>query len=127
MLLIVKILYLQSVKGGFQSSLIYSLVLLPYPISLTPIPFVSVVYLVSLLPLFFPFSKPLILYIQKETDILVRRWFIMSLSLEYHSHTFSRTQVGHSPPFSNAHPLGSLHTSLFTRTRCGGANTCFVV
>jgi len=73
MLLIVKILFLQSVKGGFQSSLIYSLVLLPYPISLTPIPFVSVVYLVSLLPLFFPFSKPLILYIQKETDILVGR------------------------------------------------------
>ena len=73
MLLVVKILFLQSVKGGFQSSLIYSLVLLPYSISLTLIPFVSVVYLVSLLPLFFPFSKPLILYIQKETDILVGR------------------------------------------------------
>ena len=68
MLLVVKILFLQSVKGGFQSSLIYSLVLLPYSFSLTIIPFVSVVSLGSLLSLFFPFSKTLILYIQKETE-----------------------------------------------------------
>ena len=58
MLLVVKILFLQSVMGGFQNSFYYSLVLLPYSISLTLIPFVSKVSLVSLLPLFFPFSKP---------------------------------------------------------------------
>ena len=69
MLLVVKILFLQSVMGGFQSSFYYSLVLLPYSISLTLIPFVSLVYLGSLLSLFFPFSKPLILYIHKKTDI----------------------------------------------------------
>jgi hypothetical protein len=45
MLLIVKIVSLQSVKVGSQSSLFYSLVLLPYSISLTLIPLVTLVSL----------------------------------------------------------------------------------
>ena len=42
-----------------------------------------------------------------------------NLQKNNHSQTKSITQLGHSPPFSNSHPLTSLQTSLSTRTRFG--------
>jgi hypothetical protein len=133
MLLIVKILFLQSVMVGFQSSSVL-LWCLYYSLS-NPHTFGYSGFFITLLLRFLYYSLfPLFLFFfpLNLTYLLItkdyrKRKTLMSLSLEYHSHTLSITQVGQPPPFSNTHPLTSLQTSLSTRTLVGVWMTCLVV
>ena len=111
MLLIVKIVSLQYVKGGSQSSSI----LLSFFSRSSSVSFYSnhhsfgfygfsmgslwVLYgfSITLYPLFLSFSKPLILYMQKKTDIQFGRCFLLSLSLDIY---LSKTIIFFQSTFS---------------------------